>query len=290
MKKILLYLLACTVLLAAVIPPFVGYQQKKSFAEQIGVVPRGEVLRYVAADQKEFLAASVVLKVLIYFGGRSQVLPNQVQLPVDYPGISRILHSAVKLDPRNMDAHYFAQAILVWDVKQVEIANGLLEYGMRYRDWDFYLPFFVGFNSGYFLKDYEKASRMYQRAAELSGNPLFMQLAGRYLYEAGRTEHAIVYLTAMEKSTRNEAVKKNLRTRLEALVAVRAIENARDLFASRCGRQPHSIRELVEWGMLSSIPHDPYGGTFYLDEEGSVRSTSKLAFGHLNQPSTEVTQ
>ncbi len=61
-----------------------------------------------------------------------------------------------------MDAYYFAQAVLVWDVGQVRLANELLEYGMRYRTWDYLLPFFAGFNYSYFLKDNEKAAQYYR--------------------------------------------------------------------------------------------------------------------------------
>jgi tetratricopeptide (TPR) repeat protein len=110
-----------------------------------------------------------------------------------------MIHGAVQLDPYNMDAYYFGQAILVWDVGKVELANELLDYGMRFRTWDWYLPFFAGFNQAYFLKDYTKAARYYDRAGELSGSDLFKNLAGRYLQESGKTDLALAYLSAMEK-------------------------------------------------------------------------------------------
>src|ERR1035437_4961022 len=51
---------------------------------------------------------------------------------------------------------------------------------MKYRTWDWQLPFFAGFNSAFFLKDYAAAARYYQRAGELSGSDLSRLLAGRY--------------------------------------------------------------------------------------------------------------
>jgi tetratricopeptide (TPR) repeat protein len=190
-----------------------------------------------------------------------------------------MLEAAVKLDPYNIDAYYFAQAILVWDMKEVRVANDLLEYGMKYRNWDFYLPFFAGFNYGYFLHDYEKAAKYFRRVGELTGNQLAINLAGRYMYESGRTDLAIAYLTTMEKSATNEAIKKSFRVRLEAFKGVKLIETARDAYQKHYGRLPKSLETLLEKGYVEKLPIDPYGGRFYLDERGRVRSTSKFAFG-----------
>jgi len=253
--------------------------RNKPFVEKMGYVPKGEVLTYLSADHKELVAASLVMKVLFYFGSLSDRTFNKVNMPVDYPAMSRTIHAAVKLDPYNMDAYYFAQAILVWDVKQVELANELLEYGMKYRTWDFYLPFFAGFNYAYFLKEFDKAAVYYKKAGDLSGSELFVKLAGRYFYESGQSEMAIAYLATMEKGARNESIRKAFRTRLQALREVRRVEVARDSFLSQYKRLPSSIKNLVKDGYLKEMPIDPYGGTFYLEPDGKVRSTSRFAFG-----------
>jgi hypothetical protein len=199
------------------------------------------------------------------------------KLPPDYPSMSRILHGAVKLDPYNMDAYYFAQATLVWDTGAYKIANDLMVYGMKYRYWDWYLPFFAGFNSGYFLKDYESAAKFYQKAAELSGEPLFASLAGRYMQKSGQTDLAIAYLTAMVKGAKNPAIKKSYAIRLQAFKAVRLIDIARDSYLGRNGHQP-TVNELVKDGYLAVLPVDPYGGSFYIEADGRVSSTSKFTF------------
>jgi len=178
-----------------------------------------------------------------------------------------------------MDAYYFAQATLVWDAKQVKLANDLLEYGMGYRTWDYSLPFYVGFNSAYFLKDYAKAAEYYKRAGELSGSELFMNLTGRYLYESGNSKMAIDYLTVMEKGASIPAIKKTFQIRLQAIKEGYRIELARDRFLQEMGRLPFSVEELLNKGFLADKPVDPYGGNFYLEPDGSVRSTSKFAFG-----------
>jgi hypothetical protein len=265
------------VLYASLIIPFSNYMRRKPFVEKIGLLPRVEVLKLVSADHKQLTGELLILKVLVYFGGLME--KNQVKLdtPPDYQAMSRLIHASVQLDPYNMDAYYFAQSIMVWDVGQIKLANSLLEYGMKYRTWDWTLPYFTGFNYAFFLKDYNKAAQMYMRAGELSGSPISMSLAGRYLQRAGKTEMAISYLSAMEKSARAPALRKTFQTRLQAFRVVLTIEKARDRFKAERGRLPERVDELVAAGYLKQMPVDPYGGSFYLEPDGAVATTSKFA-------------
>lgn len=275
--------IAFLVLYVMLIVPFTTYLKNKPFVEKLGYVPAVSVLKSVASDQKELVGASLVLKVMMYFGGLVDKAGNQLDVPPDYKSMSRLLHGAVKLDPYNMDAYYFAQSFLTWDVKQYKLANDLLDYGMKYRTWDWYLPFFAGFNSAYFLHDYSKAADYYKRAGDLSGNNLFNSLAGRYMQESGQTDLAIAYLSTMVKGAKNQAVKKTYLTRLSAFKEVRRIEIARDRFRDSGGTLPVTVEQLIGAGLLSPAPVDPYGGRFYLEPDGKVATTSKFAFGEANK-------
>ena len=50
-----------------------------------------------------------------------------------------------------VDPYFYANAFLPWDAHMTEETNRLLEKGSRYRDWDWMLPFFIGFNDFFFL-------------------------------------------------------------------------------------------------------------------------------------------
>ncbi len=278
MKTKVLLLLLFIGMYVVVMVPFVDYMSGRPFVEKLGYLPASDALKVLVADQKQTVGASLIMKVMMYFGGRVNSGDMKVKTSVDYKGMSRTIHAALKLDPYNMDGYYFAQAILVWDVKQYRLANDLLEYGMEYRTWDWYLPFFAGFNYAFFLNDYPSAARMYMQAGDLSGEPLFKKLAGRYLQQSGQTEIAIAYLTTMEKGTRDKAVRESFRIRLSAFRQVLLIEKSRDKFIAEHGRLPSSVEELLASGYLKSIPADPYGGKFYLEPTGKVSTTSKFAF------------
>ncbi len=270
----------------AVIIPFADYQRTRPVVEKMGYVPTPQVLKFVSADHKGAVAAALILKSMMYFGAIVEPQFNTLKVSPDYQSMYGTLATAVKLDPYNMDAYYFAQSFLVWDVHEVKAANAMLEYGMKSRSWDFMLPLFAGFNSAYFLKDYSKAAQYYKRAGELSGAELFVNLAGRYLWQSGRTEQAIAYLTMMEKGAGNEAVRRSFRIRLQAFREVRRLEEARDRFRAAEGRAPKSLEELIRWGALTPIPRDPYGGRFYLEPDGQVATTSKFthALGAARKP------
>lgn len=265
--------------------PFTSYMNSKPIEEKLGYVPSYKLLKPMCADQKELFGASLVMKVLTYYGGvigRSQE-GKVISEATDLYGMYRLLHGAVQLDPYNIDAYYFAQSFLTWEAKQFKVANELLDYGMKYRTWDWYLPFFAGFNSAYFLKDYPKAAEYYKRAGDLSGQDLHKSLAGRYMQESGQTDLAIVYLSAMEKGEKNQNMKKSYQIRLAAFHEVKRIETARDRFVAEHGGSPVSVEQLVQLGFLSPAPADPYGGRFYLEISGKVATTSKFAFATKNK-------
>lgn len=274
-------------LYAAIILPFTRYMKAKPFVEKLGTLPKVEVLNFMSADQKLLVGSSLVMKVIIYFGGLSELAKNRIIIPPDYPAMSRTIHAAVKLDPYNIDAYYFAQAFLTWDARQFTVANDLLREGMKYRTWDWYLPFFIGFNYAYFLHDYKSAAEYYQKAGELSGQELHINLAGRYLQEAGQTDHAIAYLSLMAKGARSPLAKRSFMTRLDAFKAVRQIEAARDVFREKQGKMPASVQELVDGGFLAKVPLDPYGGVFFIAPNGGVGTTSRFAFKGQGKQSLE---
>lgn len=280
----LMLLLLGLIAYALLIGPFTAYMRNKPIEEKLGYVPSIKVYRSLSADQKELAGASLVFKVMMYYGNAMGLAEAGVitEQP-DLQGMSRLLHGAVQLDPYNMDAYYFAQGFLTWDARQFKVANDLLDYGMKYRTWDWYLPFSAGFNYAYFLKDYPKAAHYFQRAGELSGEPLHKTLASRYLQESGQTDLAVAYLTGMVNTAKNESIRKIYQIRLTAYREVRRIELARDRFGTARARRPVSVEQLVRSGYLRPAPADPYGGRFYLDDSGKVATTSKFAFATKNK-------
>lgn len=280
MKAFLIFVtaLACYI---ALLPTFTNYLLHRPVVQKMGYLPEAKVLKYMVADQRVLVAEWAVLKVLFYYGGLMEGATGtqQFRVPPEYYGMFRTLQTALRLDPYNMDAYYFIQAAFTWEVGRIKEVNNVLDYGMRFRTWDYQLPFYAGFNAAFFLKDYPAAAEYMKKAATLSGEPLFTNLAGRFFYESGREDLGILFIKSMQRGTRDRKVSRLFDLRIRALQAVQTIRAAVSKYAVKNGRLPQTIDELVHAGLLDAVPKDPYGGRFFIAANGAIESTSKLALG-----------
>ncbi len=266
----------CLILLGLFLPYFSKDMAQRTVYEKLGFVPQGKLYAALLGEFRWFEGEYYTFKSIIYYGGKAKDIIYNKGKGVEYYNLYRIIKAAVILNPYNEDAYYFAQAFLTWDVRQVKVANSLLEYVYKYRPWDFQIPFFLGFNYAYFLHDYKKAAFYYKKAADLTHSSLFTNLAARYFYKGGETELGISYLRYMINNTKNKAIKKIYMKRLKALLAIHKIELAVKNYYKKYEKFPTNIEDLLKKGFLDKIPNDPYGGKFYL-ENGKVKTTSKLA-------------
>jgi len=274
-RQILLLGIFLCVVVGSILP-LTRIRDGRPVEARLGFYPPAPVVKALSGDHYQFLSQVISLQCLFYFG---TLVEEQGPKP-DWRRIYQALYTSTRLDPYNMDAYYFAQAVLTWDAGMIRPTIELLEYGFSYRNWDWYLPFYISFDYAYFLKDYTKAAEYLEKAAELNRRAAwFSTLAARYYYEGDRTALALAYLKELIPTTRNESIRKHLVIRAEALERILELEEAVTAYRKRFQRAPESIEKLVEKGIIERIPEDPYGGSFYLDEQGKVRTTSKLAFG-----------
>jgi hypothetical protein len=67
-----------------------------------------------------------------------------------------------------------------------------------------------------------------------------------------------------------------LEKRLTALEIIDSLEKTVIAFRESFQQMPTSLDDLVRSGLLENIPADPYGGTFFLMDNGRIYTTSKL--------------
>jgi hypothetical protein len=244
-------------------------------AERLGYIPSPEVTYFAALEYRQLLSELLFFDTIFYYGA----VFDSKEHPPDYMRIYQFLDTATRLNSYNSDCYHFGQAILTWDGGMVEQVNVLLERGARKRDWDFYLPFFLGFNHTFFLNDSDRGAKFMAEAARLNPNAHHLStLASRLYYQANRTDLAIDYLKTVYRGTRTEAVRKVMRERIDALERIAFLERSVDAYGRKYGHPPGELEDLVRSGMLRAIPPDPYGGVFYLDlRDGRIKTTSNLA-------------
>ncbi len=279
MKKdrvFLLLLVLSFVLFMFTMPDFTKDVKRRPLYQKLGFVPQGKFLKNLLGEFRWSSGEYFTFKATTYYGGKSRSILSGRLKEVEYYNLYRTIQAAVLLNPYHEDAYYFAEGAFAWDIRRVKETNALLRYVYKYRDWDFKIPFFLGFNCAYFLKDYRKAAVYFKKAAEMTHSSLFTNLAARYFYEGGETKLGIEFLKYMISSTRDERIKKIYRRRLDALLGIEKIETGIEEFKKRYGRLPQDIGELVKCNILKEIPKDPYGGRFYMDKSGRIKTTSRF--------------
>ncbi|MDA3824097.1 MAG: hypothetical protein PF450_15990, partial [Bacteroidales bacterium] len=133
------------------------------------------------------------------------------------------------------------------------------------------------YNNYFFLKDIKAAGMYLEKAASIQGAPEFYKtLAARMHLQSGNIISGIVFLTEMLRETYDPNTRMFLQKRLDALKLIAFLEKNVIEYIRQFDKRPDTLSDLVSEGFIEEIPDDPYGGEFYLMENGRVYSTSKL--------------
>jgi tetratricopeptide (TPR) repeat protein len=228
----------------------------------------------LALGYKGLLSDYLFLKVVTFFGDRH--IAKRALSDDDWEFLVTGLDVVTDLDPYFEDPYIFAEGNLAWEGR-VEEANLILKKGLKYRNWDWRIPYYIGFNYFYFLQDYEKGAEYVMEAASRPGShPFLSTLGARLAYYGGKSKTAVLFLRQMILETTDPGLRTRLKKRLVALERAAELEAKIDLFVKEQGRKPAGIEELITAGYVDSLPPDPYGGQWVILKNDRVFSTSKF--------------
>jgi hypothetical protein len=240
-----------------------------------GFVIPSPALKITSFEYKGVVSDLLFLKAAIFFGGTFTRKEEPRVKPEEWQWLYKVLTASTDLDPYFVDPYLLANAHLTWDGGMIRETNVLLEKGTRYRDWDYTLPFFAGFNSFFFLYDNAEAAEFLVTASQRPGpSGQLLSLASRLVYKEKKTENAILFLEAVVKKTEDKRQKKQYEIRINALQARLLLERAVSAYQEKFSRSPVSLQGMVEKGILKEIPIDPYGGKFSVSPDGEIVCTS----------------
>ncbi len=251
-----------------------SYKMLPQDTDQSFILP--SALIKIAALEFRSLASDVYfLKSMVFIGAAHQRKETPRVKEWEWQWWTKLIDTATDLDPYFFDPYYYANAFLPWDAGRVDEANRLLEKGSRYRDWDWMLPFFIGFNNFFFLQnDSEAANFLMEASRRPGGDPMLASIASRLAYKENRTETAIYFLEDISRRTDDNKLKESYEKRIRALRSIDNLEKAVSSFKNKLGRTPVDIEELVNKNIVRQLPRDPYGGNYFIDKDGQVRSTA----------------
>jgi len=253
-----------------------GNKRLQKFDELSAVLP-SSVLKITSLDFDGLASDIMYLRTIVFYGSTLTGTGRRKVTDSEFNWMNSMLTTTTDLDPYFLDPYYFANATLTWDGHKVRETNVLLEKGVRYRDWDYWLPFYLGFNHFYFLGDNEKAAGYLMDASRKPGaSPFFGHLGARLAYRSNKVENAITFMEGILETIQDKTMHHDYELRLEALKSILYLDKGLAAYKAKTGRTPSRLAELREQGVIDRIPQDPYGGEFYIDKDGAVKTTSNL--------------
>lgn len=222
-----------------------------------------KVTQIVAGEFNGLLADYILLEVGSFVGSNVQTTDS------DYQNVYRALKQALLLDPYFQQTYLIVQGLLPWKAKLIDETLELLNISRKHRPWDWRPGHYMGFDYYYFKNDFNKASEVLIETAKIKNAPVLLAILGARLATKGQqTQAAIVMLKQLLKDdTLPDSEREDIEDRLTALNGVWALEKAIAQYADRNGAYPDNLEALVQQGIISAIPSNPYVDQFYYDSQ-----------------------
>lgn len=238
----------------------------------VAFVPNATALRWISLGHPTLAANVTWLRAVQYMGE-----PRADQR--GWEKLRPLVEVVTDLDPKHGYA-YQTSANILSSSGFVADSNAILEKGTRNCPDRYILPFHRAVNAFLYAGDYAEAGRWFEIAARRPGAREHVRDYVVAMYAKGNAgDTAIAFLRRLRAEAQDDESRRGLEKQIRRATLERdatRIEAAAEWFRGRWGFAPVVPEQLVFTGALAAIPPDPYGGTYYFDAEGRVRSS---AFG-----------
>jgi hypothetical protein len=243
------------------------------------VVLPSEIIKLTSGEFSSVVADYLLLESMVSFAQAREGNKKISQLSKSkIIWLQGLLDASTDLDPYFYDPYYFATMNFPWDLGNYEWTVRLLEKGVSFQLDDWSLAYYAGFQEFFFLHNYQKAAELLLVSAERPGAPktFLASLAARLAYKGNKTAIAIDFLEKILDEDLDFQQRQEFQKRLSTLRIIVLLEKAVARYEEVNGKKLVSLTALVDEGVVKSIPMDPYGGKFYLDSNGEVKTSSDL--------------
>lgn len=177
---------------------------------------------------------------------------------------------AAKFNPWHEDNYYVGAAILPWN-GEVNAAQLILQHAAKARDWDMWPTFYYAFNAMYFEHDMAKAGEWAEIAAQRNERnaPALRAMAAAWYERGDDPVVAMKIIEGMYEESRDENFRALLAARYQRLQGLQALRLAAQNYQeSHNDGVPQQLEQLVGYGGLQQLPHDPLKLGYVLDAGG----------------------
>lgn len=235
-----------------------------------------ELVRLLSFEFSGPVSDFFMFKSMVYLGEKLErkEVPSKEEWRLAFQAIRQV----TTLDERFWDPYVLAMTTFPWDAPELlPETMTLLEKAAIARPEDHQPYYYLWFFNAYSLNKPEKAAHYIRLAAEKPGAPKYYPtLAARSELYAGNPMAGALFLEGLLTPNTNAELRKYYEKRIDTLKRIAFLQEKVDAFKTRFGVAPSRLEQLVEQGIITAIPGDPYGGEFYVDQHGRVYTTSKL--------------
>jgi hypothetical protein len=195
-----------------------------------------------------------------------------------YNELAPLLEITTALDPHMTPAYQFGANFLApkppGGAGQPERAVHLMEYGIAHNPDNWQLYYDLAFVYYTELKNYQKASEVFERGSKVpNAHPFMKIMAAQTAEHAGDYSTARMLWTATYESSHETNIRQNAIEHLRAIrvdADVIALQAAVTQFGERTGHPPVSLAEVVSAQHWHRVPVDPDGQSYKLSPDGRV--------------------
>jgi len=236
------------------------------------VLRSGKLVKAMSLEYAPLMADIYWTRVVQYYGDK------RAKHDANFELLWPLLDVTTTLDPNLLVAYRFGSTFLSEPSPRgaghPELGIELLERGIKANPeyWRFYED--LGFIYYFELKDYARASASFAEGSKNPDAQIWMKImAARIAAEGESLQTSIFLWNEVYQTAKDPQVKENALMHLQLLGAeqdCKQLDVLADELQKRTGRRPTRVMELVQAGLLPSVPLDPAGFPYVFGPDGKA--------------------
>lgn len=197
-----------------------------------------------------------------------------VTTPLDAPDSlasrAKFLKRVATLNAKHEDNFYIASGGLAW-LGDVDSAQTVLAAAAAARTWDATPYFFQGFNEAHFRKNFDEAAGLVAKAAEVEqgkNKQFFIEFSAKLRSYSEDLDASIGYIKLLQLSAASPGLKQELGRQGRRLVILKELRAAAVAYQAAQGAVLTELGQLVSAGVIDTLPTDPTGIGYELNDTG----------------------
>ena len=263
MKKFLKTLLLLSIIAGTISLQYYFDNESKKFSDPQPYLMPASVAKAANLGLDSAMADYVWIDMIQYFGGFRRD---------GYEKLDDYINLANELDPKFSYPYAFGTLILPGE-KMTDEAIKIGERGIADSDPDWRIPYYMAVTYHVQKNDPVNAAKYFDIAAKTPGAPSNIQLvAAAYGSRPDIREQTKLIWQSLYDNSNDEVVRERAKAYLDHFAILDVLERAAEIYKQQKGSYPASVDDMVTAGILRYVPADPFGFTYYIDEEGRARA------------------